>query len=94
MTRCAPGSGGGVAPPMWRSYIYDEGARRVLDRYMAAFVQSDMAALERLLAEDAALHPFAIVVLATTATHLKRISLFTDPALFTLFDLTKAQDFR
>jgi RNA polymerase sigma-70 factor, ECF subfamily len=119
----------------------DQGARRVLDRYMAAFAQSDMAALERLLAEDAALemtgtttwfsgkatcvpyisafaigspgdwkmvglhvngqlgaaayhrgddggyHPFAIVVLATTATHLKRISLFADPALFTRFDL-------
>jgi RNA polymerase sigma-70 factor (ECF subfamily) len=119
----------------------DQGARRVLDRYMAAFAQSDMAALERLLAEDAALemtgtttwfsgkatcvpyltafaigspgdwemvalhangqlgaaayhrgddgsyHPFAIVVLATTATHLKRISLFTDPALFAHFDL-------
>jgi RNA polymerase sigma-70 factor (ECF subfamily) len=119
----------------------DQGARRVLDQYMAAFAQSDMAALERLLAEDAALemtgtttwfsgkatcvpyltafaigspgdwemvalhangqlgsaayhrgddgsyHAFAIVVLATTATHLKRISLFTDPALFTHFDL-------
>jgi RNA polymerase sigma-70 factor, ECF subfamily len=119
----------------------DQGARRVLDRYMAAFAKSDMAALERLLAEDAALemtgtttwfsgkatcvpylrafaigspgdwkmaplhangqlgaaayhrgddgdyHPFAVVVLATTATHLKRISLFTDPALFTRFDL-------
>jgi RNA polymerase sigma-70 factor (ECF subfamily) len=33
----------------------DKGARRVLDRYMAAFARSDMAALERLLAEDAAL---------------------------------------
>ena len=119
----------------------DEGARRVLDRYLAAFEQSDMAALERLLAEDAVLemtgtitwfsgkatcvpylsafaigspgdwkmarlhangqlgaaayrrgadggyHPFAVVVLATTATHLKRISLFADPALFTHFDL-------
>jgi RNA polymerase sigma-70 factor, ECF subfamily len=119
----------------------DEGARRVLDRYMTAFAQSDMAALERLLAEDAVLemtgtttwfsgkatcvpyisafaigspgdwqmaalhangqlgtaayrrgddggyHPFAVVVLATTATHLKRISLFADPALFTRFDL-------
>jgi RNA polymerase sigma-70 factor (ECF subfamily) len=108
---------------------------------MAAFAQSDMAALERLLAEDAALemtgtttwfagkatcvpyigafaigspgdwqmaaihangqlgaaayhrgadgsyHPFAIVVLTTTVTHLKRISLFTDPALFTRFEL-------
>jgi RNA polymerase sigma-70 factor (ECF subfamily) len=122
----------------------DEGARRVLDRYMAAFEHSDMAALERLLAEDAALemtgtttwfsgkatcvpyisafavgspgdwkmvglyangqlgaaayhrgsdgcyHPFAVVVLATTATHLKRISLFTDPALFTRFGLPEA----
>jgi RNA polymerase sigma-70 factor (ECF subfamily) len=120
----------------------DNGARHVLDQYMAAFEQSDMAALERLLADDAALemtgtttwfsgkatcvpyisafaigspgdwkmtplhangqlaaaayhraddgayHPFAIVVLATTATHLKRITLFTDPALFTRFDLT------
>jgi RNA polymerase sigma-70 factor (ECF subfamily) len=119
----------------------DQGARRVLDRYMAAFARSDMAALERLLAEDAALEmtgtttwfsgkatcvpyltafaigspgdwkmvalhangqlgaaayhrgddgsyrPFAIVVLATTATHLKRISLFADPALFSHFDL-------
>jgi RNA polymerase sigma-70 factor, ECF subfamily len=119
----------------------DQGARRVLDRYMAAFARSDMAALERLLADDAALemtgtttwfsgqatcvpylsafaigspgdwemvalhvngqlgaaayhrgddgsyHPFAIVVLATTATHLKRISLFTDLALFARFDL-------
>jgi RNA polymerase sigma-70 factor (ECF subfamily) len=119
----------------------DKGARRVLDRYMAAFEQSDMAAMERLLAEDAALemtgtttwfagkatcvpyisafaigspgdwrmiahhangqlgaaayrrgddgryHPFAIVVLATTATHLKRISLFAETALFTRFDL-------
>lgn len=119
----------------------DEGARRVLDRYMDAFTRSDMAALERLLAEDAALemtgtttwfsgkatcvpyisafaigspgdwklvgirangqlgaaayhrgadgsyHPFAIVVLATTTTHIKRISLFSHPALFTHFDL-------
>jgi RNA polymerase sigma-70 factor, ECF subfamily len=31
--------------------------------------------------------PFAVVVLATTETHLKRISLFTDPALFSRFDL-------
>jgi RNA polymerase sigma-70 factor (ECF subfamily) len=119
----------------------DKGARHVLDQYMAAFEQSDMAALERLLADDAELemtgtttwfsgkatcvpyiasfaigspgdwtmvplhangqlgaaayhraddgayHPFAIVVLATTATHLRRISLFTDPALFTRFDV-------
>jgi RNA polymerase sigma-70 factor, ECF subfamily len=116
-------------------------ARRVLDRYMAAFTQSDMAALERLLADDAAIeitgtttwfsgkatcvpyltavaigspgdwqmaelhangqlaaaayhrgddgryHAFAVIVLATTATHLKRISLFADPALFTRFEL-------
>jgi RNA polymerase sigma-70 factor, ECF subfamily len=119
----------------------DKGARQVLDRYMAAFAQSDMPALERLLAEDAALemtgtptwfsgkatcvpyisafaigsagdwemvalhangqlgaaayhrgedgayYPFAVVVLATTATHLRRISLLTDQALFTRFDL-------
>jgi RNA polymerase sigma-70 factor (ECF subfamily) len=119
----------------------DKGARHVLDRYMAAFEQSDMATLERLLADDAALemtgtatwfagkatcvpylsafaigssgdwemvglhangqlgaaayhrgndgryHPFAVVVLATTATHLKRITLFADPALFARFGL-------
>ena len=33
----------------------DQGARRVLDRYMMAFRQSDMAAIERLLADDAVL---------------------------------------
>jgi RNA polymerase sigma-70 factor, ECF subfamily len=33
----------------------DDGARRVLDRYMAAFERSDLAALERLLADDAVL---------------------------------------
>ncbi|MGA2828141.1 MAG: hypothetical protein ABSF03_18715 [Streptosporangiaceae bacterium] len=37
--------------------------------------------------DDGGYHPFAIVILATTATHLKRISLFADPALFTRFDL-------
>jgi RNA polymerase sigma-70 factor (ECF subfamily) len=122
----------------------DARARRVLDQYMDAFARSDIAALTRLLADDAALemtgtttwfsgkatcvpylsafavgspgewkmlglrangqlgaaayrrgddggyHPFAIVVLATTATHLKRISLFTDPALFTRFELPAA----
>jgi RNA polymerase sigma-70 factor, ECF subfamily len=119
----------------------DERARRVLDRYMAAFERSDMAEIERLLVDDAILemtgtttwfagkascvpfiaaqaighagdwrmvpihangqlaaaayllgedekyHPFAIVVLATTSTQLTRISLFAEPALFTLFDL-------
>ncbi len=119
----------------------DPGARRVLDRYMAAFEQSDMAAIERLLADDAILEmtgtttwfsgqttcvpfiagqaigrpgdwrmlplvangqlgaaayhrapdgaydPFAVVVLATTSTHLTRISLFSEPALFRRFDL-------
>jgi RNA polymerase sigma-70 factor, ECF subfamily len=119
----------------------DPGARRVLDRYLAAFVRSDLAALERLLADDVAIemtgtttwfagkttcvpylrayaigtpgdwqlaplqvngqlgaasyhrgddgryHPFAIIVLATTATHLTRITLFTDPALFSRFGL-------
>jgi RNA polymerase sigma-70 factor (ECF subfamily) len=122
----------------------DEGARRVLDRYLAAFEQSDMAAIERLLADDAVLemtgtaawfsgkatcvpfiaaqaigragdwrmlplvangqlaaaayhrgedgayHPFTVVVLATTVTHITRISLFSDPALFPRFDLPPA----
>jgi len=120
----------------------DEGARRVLDRYMAAFERSDMAEIERLLVDDAILEmsgtktwfsgketcvpyiaaqaighpgdwrmipihangqlaaaayllgeggvylPFAIVVVSTTSTHLTRISLFTDPTLFTRFDLS------
>ena len=119
----------------------DRDARRVLDRYMAAFRESDVGAIKRLLAEDAAIemtgttswysgkatcvpfiqlygigsrgewemvglhvngqlgaaayrraddgsyYPFAVVVLATTARHLKRISLFADPALFARFDL-------
>ena len=33
----------------------DAGARRVLDRYMAAFERSDMAEIERLLVDDAIL---------------------------------------
>ena len=37
--------------------------------------------------DDGSYHPFAIVVLATTATHLKRISLFAEPALFGPFGL-------
>lgn len=119
----------------------DERAGLVLDRYMAAFEESDIASLERLLADDAILEmtgtatwffgkvtcvpfiatqaigqagdwrmiplhangqlavaayhladngsyqPFAIVVLATTLTHLARISLFADPALFSRFGL-------
>ena len=32
-------------------------------------------------------HPFAIVVLATTLTHLTRISLFAEPALFSRFGI-------
>jgi RNA polymerase sigma-70 factor (ECF subfamily) len=119
----------------------DKGARQVLDRYLAAFESSDLAEMERLLADDAVLeligttswysgkatcvpfiaaqaigrpgdwrmvtlhacgqlaagayhkgndrayHPFAIVVLATTSTHITRISLFAQPALFPSFDL-------
>ncbi len=119
----------------------DERARLVLDRYMAAFEQSDMTTIERLLADDAVLemtgtatwfsgkatcvpfiaaqaigqagdwrmvplpasgqlaiaayhlgegsgyHPFAIVVVATTLTHLTRISLFAEPALVSRFGL-------
>jgi RNA polymerase sigma-70 factor (ECF subfamily) len=37
--------------------------------------------------DDGAYHPFAVVVLATTAAHITRISLFADPALFPRFDL-------
>ena len=119
----------------------DEGARQVLDRYLAAFESSDLAEMERLLADEAVLemtgttswysgkatclpfiatqaigragdwrmlplracgqlaagayhrqsdqayHPFAVVVLATTSTHITRISLFAQPALFPSFDL-------
>ena len=113
----------------------DKRARSVLDRYMAAFEQSDIATIERLLADDAILemtgaatwfsgkatcvpfiatqaigppgtwrmfplhvngqlgaaayllaedgsyHPYGIAVLATTLTHLSRISLFAEPML-------------
>jgi RNA polymerase sigma-70 factor, ECF subfamily len=119
----------------------DSHARRLLDRYMAAFENSDMPAITRLLADDTVLemtgtttwysgrstclpfiaaqgigragdwrmlplhvngqlgaasyrlgaaggyHPFAIVVLATTATQLRRITLFGEPTLFELFAL-------
>jgi RNA polymerase sigma-70 factor, ECF subfamily len=119
----------------------DERDRQLLGRYIAAFEQSDMEAIERLLADDAILkmtgtttwfsgkttcvpfiaaqaisqpgdwrmrplhangqlaaaayhldadgtyHPFTIVVLATTRTHLTRISLFSEPTLFEHFDL-------
>jgi RNA polymerase sigma-70 factor (ECF subfamily) len=119
----------------------DKGARQVLDRYLAAFTNSDLAAIRDLLADDAVLemtgttiwfsgkatcipfiadqaigrpgdwrmlplrangqlaaaayhrgddnayHAFAIVVLATSAAHITRISLFADPALFPRFDL-------
>lgn len=122
----------------------DERARMVLDRYITAFEQSDMAAIERLLTEDAILemtgtatwfsgkatcvpfiaiqaisqagdwrmiplhangqlavaayhlgdggsyHPFAIIVVATTLTHLTRISLFAEPTLFSRFGFPPA----
>jgi RNA polymerase sigma-70 factor, ECF subfamily len=120
----------------------DEGARRVLDRYMSAFERSDMGEIERLLVDDAILemtgtttwfsgkatctsfiaaygighpgdwrmfplrasgqlaaaayqlaedgtyHSFAIVVIATSSTHISRISLFAEPELFTQFGLS------
>jgi RNA polymerase sigma-70 factor, ECF subfamily len=126
----------------------DEGARRVLDQYIAAFERSDPAAIKRLLADDAMLemtgtttwfsgkatcapyiaaqavgqpgdwtavpsrangqlaaaayhrgpdgacHAFAIVVLATTRTHVTRITLFGDPGLFERFGLPLAQPAR
>ncbi len=119
----------------------DPRARRVLDRYLTAFERSDMAEMERLLADDAILEmtgtttwfsgkatcapfiadqaigrrgdwrmlpleangqlaaaayrrhddhqyrAFAVVVLATTSTHLTRITLFADRALFPPFNL-------
>ena len=39
------------------------------------------------LDESGSYLPFTIVVLATTVTHLTRITLFSDPALFNRFDL-------
>jgi len=113
----------------------DKRVRSLLDRYMAAFEQSDIAAVERLLADDTILemtgvetwfsgkatcvpfiatqaigqlgtwrmfrvhvngqlgaaayllgedgryHPYGVAVLATTLTHLSRISLFAEPML-------------
>jgi len=41
------------------------------------------------LGEGGSYHPFAIVVIATTATHLARISLFTEPGLFRRFELPR-----
>jgi RNA polymerase sigma-70 factor, ECF subfamily len=118
-----------------------EAARRVLDRYIAAFEHSDAEAIKSLLADDAVLEmtgtstwfsgkatcerfivaqaigqpgdwmmlplrangqlaaaayyrgadrtyrAFAIVVLATTRTHLRRITLFGDAGLFEHFNL-------
>jgi RNA polymerase sigma-70 factor (ECF subfamily) len=119
----------------------DEGAQRVLDRYLEAFTRSDLTAIRDLLADDAVLemtgtiswfsgkatcvpfianqaigqpgdwrmlplrangqlgaaayhvgndgayYQFAIVVLATTAAQITRISLFANPELFVSFDL-------
>jgi RNA polymerase sigma-70 factor, ECF subfamily len=119
----------------------DEGARRVLDQYLAAFERSDLEAIKRLLADDAVLEmtgttswfagkatcqrfiaaqaigrpgdwamlplrangqlaaaayhhaagrtyrAFAIVVLATSRTELRRITLFGDLELFAHFGL-------
>jgi RNA polymerase sigma-70 factor (ECF subfamily) len=119
----------------------DAGARRAVDRYMAAFERSDHAAITRLLVAEAMLEmtgtstwfsgkatcgpfiaaqaigrpgdwamvplrvngqlgaaayhrdadqtyrAFAIVVVATTRTHLSRITLFSDPGLFGHFEL-------
>jgi Sigma-70, region 4 len=39
---------------------------------------------------DGGYHPFAIVVLTTTRTHLTRIALFAQPALFIRFELPPA----
>jgi RNA polymerase sigma-70 factor (ECF subfamily) len=134
----------GVSPTDGLAEPTEAAARRVLDRYLAAFEQSDTAAIERLLADDAVLEmtgtstwfsgkatcvpfiaaqaigrsgdwrmvplrangqlaaaayhrgddgayqPFAVVVLATTSTHITRISLFANPALFPRFDLPPA----
>jgi RNA polymerase sigma-70 factor, ECF subfamily len=117
----------------------DDRARLILDRYIAAFEQSDIGAMERLLADGAILEmtgtvtwfsgkatcvpfiatqaigragdwrmvplhangqlavaayhrdeedryePFAIVILATSLTHLTRITLFAEPTLFDRF---------
>jgi len=123
------------------SAALSDAARRVLDRYLAAFEHSDAEAIKSLLADDAVLEmtgtstwfsgkatcerfivaqaigqpgdwmmlplrangqlaaaayyrgadrtyrAFAIVVLATTRTHLRRITLFGDPGLFEHFNL-------
>ena len=53
-------------------------------------VNGQLGAASRHLGADGRYHPFAVVVLATTATHLKRITLFTDPALFKRFGQSSA----
>ena len=50
-------------------------------------LNGQLAAAAYRLGDDDAYHPFAIVVLACTRTHLTRISLFAEPALFERFDL-------
>jgi RNA polymerase sigma-70 factor, ECF subfamily len=59
-------------------------------RLTALHANGQLAAAAYHLGNDGTYQPFAIVVLATTATHLTRISLFAEPALFDRFGLPPA----
>lgn len=50
-------------------------------------VNGQLGAAAYHLAGDGTYHPFAVVALATTSTHIARIVLFDQPSLFPLFDL-------
>jgi RNA polymerase sigma-70 factor (ECF subfamily) len=52
----------------------DERARLILDRYVAAFEQSDMAAIERLLADDAVLQMTGTTTWFSARRHVSRSS--------------------
>ncbi len=50
-------------------------------------VNGQLGAASYRLAGDGRWHPFAIVVLSTSETHLSRITRFGEPSLFALFEL-------
>ena len=56
-------------------------------RMVPLHANGQLAAAAYHLGEADTYHPFAIVVVATTTTHLTRISLFAEPALFPYFEL-------
>jgi RNA polymerase sigma-70 factor (ECF subfamily) len=56
-------------------------------RMLSVRANGQLAVAAYHLGAEQVYRPFTIVVLATSLTHLTRISLFTQPALFSRFDL-------